>query len=227
MTKTLAVYITPPAEDSFYQFATELLGYDIWSGKSTPHAQFADWVGGAAAFGIHCTIGDALVFRDEDEPEIRTRLSWICSRVQPFELTDFQINHSFWAGVKLLVAGFSEDTGQLRTVAGLIATTINPLYIGSPYYPKLLPLLPEYSEQYYLKYGAPQVLEHYIPHFTLASSIPNEAARAELVSYVQKTFFDKSEEYSQAVDRVHLVNLKSDGFYEVIGTYMLGSGDVL
>lgn len=227
MTKTLAVYITPPAEDPFYQFASELLGYDIWTQECQPHPRYAEWVGGASSFGFHCTIGDALVFQDTDELEIRARLSWICSRVQPFELENFHLDHTFWAGTRLLVSGLSEQSGQLQTLAGLISTTINPLYIDSPYYPKLLPLLSEYNKEYYSKFEAPQVLEHFMPHFTLASGIPNEDARGILVSFAQKQFFDDASDYTQTVDRVHLVNLKSDGFYKVIGTYMLGSGNAV
>lgn len=227
MTKTLAIYITPPADDSFYRFATDLLGYDIWPQQNTPHSKFSDSVGGASAFGLHCTIGDALVFQECDEDEMRCRLSWICNRITPFQLSNFRVFDAFWAGPQVLVAGFSEETGRLKKLAALIATMINPLYLESPYYPKLLPLLPSYNEQYYLKYGAPQVLENYTPHFTLASNIPDERTRAELVSFVQDSFFQDAVDYKQSVDRVHLVSLKSDGFYEIIDTYMLGSGNAV
>lgn len=223
MTDTLAVYITPPPEDTFYQLASTFIGYDIWSQRITPNVKYAKWVGGAAKFGFHCTIGDALVYKRQDLEEIGQRLSRICAQFKPFTLSNFHLNHNFWAGVPLLVLGFSEPSGELCRLASSVTTTINPLYVDSPYYPKLLHLLPKYREDYFVTYGAPQVLEHYLPHFTLASSIPDQTAKNTLVEFLEAQVLFPKHDYTLLVDRLHLVRQKSDGFYEILESYGFGT----
>jgi len=227
MMETLAVYITPPKNDPLYRVATQVLGYDIWTGRKAVHEPYTYWVGGACKFGFHCTIGDALVYRDSDIDEIKLRLTSICADITPFSLSNFFLDHEFWAGSELLVMGFHDLSDRLSKLAGLIATTINPLHVDSPYYPKLLPRLSEYSEEYFKKYGSPKVLEHYVPHFTLASSIPDEAARAQLVSFIEREFLAQQVNYLQEIDRIHLVRQKPDEFYEIINSYMLGTGETV
>lgn len=223
-TKIFGVYLIPAGDDPLYAFGSKLLGYDIWKQERSLPSRFSNWIGGATNFGFHCTVGEALGFREKHLAELQARLSWICSRVGSFGLKGFHLNHNFWAGNKALVVGLKDDSQNLQRLAGLITTTMNPLYMESPYYPELLPLLPKFSKKYYIKYGSPQVLEYFEPHFTLASNLNDEISRSDMVSHVEETFFSKHPHHELFVDRVHLVGQKDDGYFEVISSYMLGSG---
>lgn len=224
---TLAVYVTPPLGDSFYEIGSAVLGYDIWTQKQVPNGKFAGSVGGASTFGFHCTVGDALTFGDQDEEKIHLLLKGICKKSVPFKLSKFFLSHDFWAGPQVLVAEFLDPGGQLSKVAELVTTTINPLYVESPYYPKLLSRLPNYNEDYYRRFGAPQVLERYTPHFTFASGIPDKNARDDLIVFLSEQSVFQPGCYEYVVDRLHLVRQKDDGFYEVVGSYLFETGEAV
>src|SRR6185436_20476062 len=63
-----AVYAVPDADETFYQFGSSVLGYDLRDGTVVPPPRDAEgldlhrYVGEAGGFGLHLTIADALYF---------------------------------------------------------------------------------------------------------------------------------------------------------------------
>jgi hypothetical protein len=89
--KTFALYFIPAADSGFYQFGTDVLGYDVRQ-QTELQSEFADQVGGARYYGIHLTITDALYFLSEHERQRAIEeIRFVAQRLDPFALTNLQI----------------------------------------------------------------------------------------------------------------------------------------
>lgn len=227
----LGVFLIPPPDHPFYVLCSDILGYDIRSGRRSTSSLAAHlgeetasrWLGPASVFGIHCTIGGAaLSFDDADLGEIQDRLAWIASRTAPFRLVNGQILGEFRANPHSLLAGFDSPDGAIHRLHRQVVTTVSPLYTTSRYAP-WLPRLGERERGLYIRTGEPWTLELFVPHWTLASSLPDwptwETVR-DLVTGPLGLFADERTRTLDVTD-VHLVERPDDGFCTILGSFPL------
>jgi 2'-5' RNA ligase len=224
------VYLIPSADHPLFRLGSDFLGYNIWAeshatplladtlGEETVRA----WIGNAKHFSFHITIADCLEYRAEDVDEICTRIQWIAQRMAPFTLTDGRFYTEFHAGHALTLTYKSPDHA-LQRLHRLVVTLISVLHTSSPYFGHLLEKLEAPLQQNLIRYGAPWVLDHFWPHWSLATSVPDadiwQRLRDETVRVTG--LLQTPETQSFTVDSIQLVELKEDGFYRIAGSYPL------
>ncbi|MFN8635490.1 MAG: DUF1045 domain-containing protein [Chloroflexota bacterium] len=230
----LGVFLIPPADHPFYQITTRILGYDVWAERTLESSlagaldpeTLATWLDFAPTFGIHCTIGGAaLAYDDADRPEIEARLAWIASRTAPFTLVNGRFYDDFHARPKALVTTFDSPDGALQRLHRQVVTVVSPLYVSSNYAPQL-PQLDERKRELYYRTGEPWVLEHFEPHWTLMSGLPDEAAYVharDLIGERTGLFADASTSALHVTD-VQLVERPARGGSRVVASFPFMGG---
>ncbi len=223
------VYIAPPEDDPFYILGSSFLGYNARSNSQLPllledqysYANAAAIVGGATAFGFHCTVSDALEYEEKDRAIILDRVGKIAASCSPLTLENFTISDELWGVTSGIFGFFEEKTGAFRQLASQIVEAINPLYIGSPYFPSIIEVVPTYNADYYKKYGAPFVHDLYVPHFTFASGEMTNCERSEVVSHLSECPPFSSPESKVTINDVLVLEQSSTGIYQIIHKFEL------
>jgi hypothetical protein len=231
----LGVFLIPPPDHPFYTLTSGILGFDVWAQRRMPSTLTPDlgpetvreWLGAATGFGIHCTIGGAaLAYDDADIPEIKDRLAWIGSRTAPFTLVNGHVLEQFRANPYVLLTAFDSPDGGIQRLHRQVVTIVSPLYTSSKY-DSYLPRLNERERELYVRTGEPWVLEEFVPHWSLLTSLPGSEARAiarALISEKLGLFADERTR-TLLISDVHLVQRAEDGYCTVIGSFPLtGAG---
>lgn len=222
------VYLIPSADHPLFRLGSDFLGYNIWT-ESHATPLLADtlgeeavraWIGNAKHFSFHITIADCLEYRAEDVDEIHTRVQWIAQRMDRFTLTDGRFYDEFHAGHALTLTYKSADQA-LQRLHRLVVTLISVLHTSSPYFGHLHDKLEAPLQQNLLRYGAPWVLDHFWPHWSLATSVPDTEVWQRLRDETVRVtgLLQTPETRSFTVDSIQLVELKEDGFYKIVGSY--------
>jgi hypothetical protein len=227
----LGVFLIPPPDHPFYVLCSDILGYDIWTGRRTTSTLAAhldpervgQWLGPAASVGSHCTLsGVALTYDASDVREVRERLSWIASRTAPFGLVNGRFLDDARARPWALLAEFDSPDGAIHRLHRQVATMVNPLRIGSLWAPSI-PGLPDRPRALYARTGEPWTLELYVPHWTLFTALPDGETRAivrDLISDRIGLFADGKARTLDVTD-VHLVERPEDGFCTIVSSFAL------
>jgi hypothetical protein len=189
----IALYVVPEGGTELYRFGTRCLGFDLRDQKQVATSWPAPYVKGAAEFGFHLTVADALYFADEwSLTMVRCEIQTIARQFRPFEL-DYEIAKDFPAMGSVSLR-CRDETGTLealhhemvfrayrRAVAsnystqlGADAATTDRVYATSPTRKELM----------LKRYHAPYVLSEFRPHFSLvanveAGQLPGVAASLE------------------------------------------------
>lgn len=223
------VYLIPEPDNALYQLASAHLGYDIWTQtRTTPmlaslvgEETIRAWIGRAEIFSFHITIADCLVYDERDVDEIRTRLAWIAARTSPFSVTNGRFFTNFHSGPTALTLTFDSPNGALHQLHTLVITLISVLHQSSPYFEHLTEKLDAPLRRNLIRYGAPWVLDDFWPHWSLATSIPNQATWHHLADLlVQHTgLFADDRTRTLPVRAVQLVELQDNGFYTVAASF--------
>jgi hypothetical protein len=225
------VYLIPEPQHPLYQLGSAFLGYDIWRQTySTPlladvvgEAQIRQWIGNAKSFSIHATIADCLAYRAEDVDEIHKRMIWIADRTAPFTLINGRFFTEFHATPTAFTLTFDSPDGALQQLHRLVVTLISVLHESSPYFGSWEDRLNAPMRRNLIRYGAPSVLEHFWPHWSLATSVPDQKVwdrlRAETIGHTG--IFSGEETRTLPVNAVQLVELQENGFYKVAASFDL------
>ncbi len=169
-----AVYFIPPADSPLYTFGSRVLGYDVRAGQplSSPWAAFA---GGAADFGFHLTISDALYFLNPQTVALaKASVRFVAQGLHPFRLTDFEIRP--FPNDQSLAICPKDAGGALEILHYEMIQRVYRRAIASNYSLGLAaPDRDRRSERANLlirRYHAPYIMKSFNPHFTLLSGIP-------------------------------------------------------
>jgi hypothetical protein len=227
----LGVFLLPPTDHPFYTVCSGILGYDIWTRRRSPSSLVSylgeetatRWLGEAPIFGIHCTIaGAALFYDDADVEEIKDRLAWIASRTAPFTLVNGHVLDDFRDNPRVLLTGFDEPDDAVHRLHRQIATIVSPLCIGSRYASRI-PQLGEREREIYGRTGEPWALDLFVPHWSLLTGLPDQAAWdtvRDLVLGPLRLFVDERTRTLDIAD-VHLVRREEDGYFSVAASFPL------
>jgi hypothetical protein len=231
----LGVFLIPPPEHPFYQVTTGILGYDIWERRCLTSslaghldaATLEGWLGRATTYGIHCTItGGDIFYDDADAGEIRERLAWIAGRTAPFSLVNGRFFDDFHARPTALVTTFDSPGGAIDRLHRQAATLISPLHVST----RCRPPRPEDDDQTRLLYtrtGETHALERFSPHWSLLTSLPDDAswqAARELVARHTGLFADEQARTLEVRD-VQLVTFDEDGYCNIAASFPLTGND--
>jgi hypothetical protein len=193
-----AVYYIPPAESDLYQRGSEILGYDVRTGKMLPsenptRAALPEfdpaWAALPQTYGFHVTTGYSLYFDLDNLPQIEQAIEEVIncfSKGVAFMLTPAQERIVFWQD-EIVVLRYDPNPATLMLHTMLIAC-VNPLGTGSnvseAYSQKDVTSLPPVNVHRVRKYYTPYMLDGWVPHFTLMmpyTGAQSEAMRAALL----------------------------------------------
>ena len=101
-------------------------------------------------------------------------------------------------------------------------TIVSPLYTSSKY-DSYLPRLNERERELYVRTGEPWVLEEFVPHWSLLTSLPGAEARTTVRSLVAGKcgLFADEQTRTLPISDVHLVQRKDDGYWRVAASFPL------
>lgn len=191
-------------------------------------ATLAAWLGPAPAYGIHATIAAGILeFDERDLGEVDLRLSWLASRLAPFALEGGRFHDAFPMRPRVLVGTYDSPDGALSRLERHVLTLISPLRAGSGYDARRN----DYDEgrrRVLDRHGDPNAAEYFIPHWSLATNLPDEAAWLAVRSAIaaRTGLFGDPATRAQDVDELHLVRRGDGGFYSIAASYRLrGSGN--
>jgi len=196
-----AVYYTPPADSMLYQRGSEILGYDVRTGKFLPEenptrAQLPEfntsWVQQSQSYGFHVTTGYSLYFDDEDMPAIEAEMESVCScfgDVQ-FLLTPRPERIKFWNDT--IVVLHYQPNINMAMLHAMLTARINPFGTSSNmtkrYAEKDKSEIDPVLAHRVAKYHTPYMLDGWNPHFTLL--MPYEGTQHEAMKTSLQNLFD-------------------------------------
>ncbi|MBV9873751.1 MAG: hypothetical protein JO025_03395 [Verrucomicrobia bacterium] len=142
-----AIYFAPKSDSSFFEFGSQILGYDLRKRRSVEMSPGlrqelgpidSAWVRGARPYGFHLTICDALDCDLSTIPVVETRLSELLrcfSRETEFKLSRRNKEPvAIWgsAGAHPIVLRYDPNQ-SLAMLHALLVGCINPLSRGTGY----------------------------------------------------------------------------------------------
>ncbi|QPC84720.1 hypothetical protein G4Y79_10180 [Phototrophicus methaneseepsis] len=224
-----AVYYIPPPESDLYQRGSEILGYDVRTGRFLPAdnptraalPEFDEtWVLQPQTYGFHVTTGYALYYDVEQLPQIEQAMEDVfnCfSAGVPFAFTPATERIAFWRD-NICVLHMVPNPAMLMLHTMLIArvnpygtaSNISRSYAGRT---DLDPVRAHRVRQYY----TPYILDGWAPHFTLM--MPYEGKRPKIM---QQALLDLFSPEPVAVNSICLVVRDDDeGHYRLHREFML------
>ena len=188
--KTAAVFAIPESDTHLYQAGSDVLGYDIWQGNpvssSEKNSYIRRHVGDAADFGFHLALTDPLLFGNQAMIErVRAELRWLAEQFSAVSLTAMSIEESLHdPAVALLQA--SDASGALEALHHELVSRVYGIAISSAFRARRSSEQhPQYDARAKFmiqRYGAPNILSAFAPHFTLCSAMPADpAARSQVL----------------------------------------------
>lgn len=198
-----AVYFIPPADSSLYAFGSRVLGYDVRAGQPV-NSPWAASVGGAADFGFHLTISDALYFLNAQTiAHVKASIRFIVQGLHPFRLTDFEIRP--FPNEQSLAICLNDPSGALEILHYEMIQRVYRRAIASNYSLGLAaPDRDRRSERANLlikRYHAPYIMKSFNPHFTLLSGIPPQE-RERVRQEVEIAFRDQVDDTAIMVEKL-------------------------
>ena len=219
-----AVYFVPKADDSMYEFGTQILGYDVRARRLVRMSQSLEqelgeiedsWVDHARPFGMHVTICDALDCDFGTIPEVEARLLDLVNSFDPE--TEFRLRRCneqpvvVWgeAGAYAIVLRYDSNL-SLAMLHALLVGCINPLARGTGYLRDFIMGARTFDESRTRKlrmFSSHTVLDNWRPHFTLLDpfSGTNPEAMASAIARQTEAFQELK------VDTVCLLVQEHDG----------------
>jgi hypothetical protein len=187
--------------------------------------QLTDWVGGAHSYGFHATIGDALIYPDEEIAEIEQEVARIAAETAPFRLTNGRIHATFREFPRVLVTTFDSDDRSLQRLEEQVVTTINVRHQASPLFAREVDSYSDLQRANFERYGSPNVRSLFDLHFTLAVGLPDAEAWHLLEENVLTDLgvFASRDQRDWTVDKLRLLEEKPNGHFRIRRTYALGS----
>lgn len=186
-----AVYFVPPAESPLYRFGTDIIGFDVRTGRAGP-APWPEAATGAAAYGMHLTVCDSLYFMNEAEVQkavIEARQ--VIQETEPFTIEVFRPRIGF-PGRAVASLPVKDTTGRLTVLHGELVSRLYRRAVATDdtlNQTSTTRQVKGLERELLRRYGSPYVLGRYAPHLTLLRDLSNdEAERAELSTALAKIF---------------------------------------
>lgn len=175
-----AAYLVPEAGSALYEFGSKVLGYYVRE-RHSAESQWAEHVGGAAEFGFHLTLADALYFPTRAEVgRAYKEVELLARDIQSFRLTDLKVE----AGVPnacSIALTCRDDSGTLEALHHEMVFRVYRRACGSNYTLDRRPVDrdSDHSRAQLMirRYRAPYILGRFMPHFTLLGNVaPSQIA---------------------------------------------------
>lgn len=178
-----AVYLIPADETPLYEFGSEVLGYDV-RGKNPILSPWASSVGTASDFGFHLTLADALYMGSRRELELLIKeIEFISHDFRPFTI-DFTWQAGF-PNANSIALVCSEESGTLESLHFEMIARCYRQALASNYSIGSAPANRSSNEErnklMIKRYHAPYILQHFKPHFTLLTNLPQPPLERENV----------------------------------------------
>lgn len=190
---TFAVYFIPEQGSALYEFGCKVLGYDVRRRKPIG-SDWPNYVGGAADFGFHLTIADALYVANHRQIDlILEEIKFIAREFKSFSLNlELQAGFPDKSSIALIC---KDDSGSLEAMHHEMVFRFYRQAIASNYSLGLAKADRDTDSQraalMIQRYHAPYILKKYQPHFTLLTKVPpNE---------MDKTIIGIKKSYSEVV----------------------------
>lgn len=220
-----ALYLVPPAGSRLFEFGSDVLGYDVRSGKSS-NSRWSQYVGGAKNFGFHVTCCDALFFfTAHDLRLVKEEISFLAREFQPFEFTGLKVVGGFPDSTS--VALVPEDkSGSLEALHYELVQRVYKRAAASNYsLGRAKPTRDNDLQRARLmisRYRAPYILQRYKPHFTLLTSVPPQDMD-RVVRELQAVFEERVADTTFRVEKLAIMaHREADSFWMIRREIKLG-----
>ena len=204
-----AVFAIPDESDPLYIMGSSVLNYDIRHMSEVASPQFAmleKYVGDARSFGFHLTLADALYFATESavdrvEAEVRT----LAKEFPSFVLSGLRVVDGIdERGDVVLVC--DDESGITEALHHEMVSRVYPMAISSYYISggagEAIRNVGSRDGLMMRRYGAPFILNRFIPHFTLLADPPSRSDElSSIVSLLAATLKQNS------IEQVHINEL--------------------
>ncbi|NJL05476.1 MAG: hypothetical protein HC911_11370 [Chloroflexaceae bacterium] len=228
---TLAIYLIPSADTSFYQLARAVIGYDVLRGTPVPtlltqhDPAAAAWVGIARLFGCHATMGEAVAYAAADLDEIATRLDWIASRTAPITLHAGRWYASFALLPRALGITFDDPAEATLRLHRHVVTLVQVLHTASPFFGPHRATFSAADQAAFTRYGTPRyrILENFTLHFSLLSSLPDWSTRQRVTQLLREEYglWSTPAQRSLHLDTLYLLEQSPDQHFRVVQSFAL------
>lgn len=219
----IGIYGTVPPQTEVFSILVKILGYDPFTRQEAKQdAVIAPVCGRAKKFGPHFTLYD--IFIPTDYSALIQKLEEIIRDFSPSSLTfssfggyvrgDYQNKRIYCENMKTVLAlDFDPDSVEkLRKLHTAIIKNIQSFrdHIEPEFNKAIFQKVPALWQKI-KKYGAPYVLENYMPHLTLASDLGGtETMCARIIRYLEKNYGAKLLGKQIPLDAVYI-------FEEILG----------
>jgi hypothetical protein len=237
-TLDLGVYVVPPAEQALYQVCASVLGWDCRSERAVERIQLPGisagqlerWVGPAAQYGPHGTIGGWMHVPAVERGRIVDNLSALCRTFAPIRLERgrFASRGDYWypptAPGAILVAVFDDPLGALRALHSEVLVYFNRLAVGSYHDGRVdVTRLEPRTRWRSQRYHEPRVLEDFEFHVSFATALSGADAVDRLRRAIVDTtgLFEARDHTTWTVDELVLFERRTDGFCRIATRFPL------
>lgn len=230
---SVAVYIVPEKESTFYQFGSSILGYDVHSRHLLPVntqdiKELRKYVGKAETFGFHATLADALFFVSEKELErVKAEVRDLCEELKPFKLSNLRLTDQFREGDDLVVL-CDDESGTTEILHHELVSRVYSHAISSNYRTgrthNSLPTNKRTRAELMIDwYGAPYILNDFVLHFTLCSDLPGDnEKKKDILRKAREMFEAQVKESALIVDEICvMIRRGNDSHWKICASYPL------
>lgn len=178
-----ALYLVPSRNSGWYEFGSEILGYDVRDNKLVS-STYANEVGSAHHFGFHLTISDVLYFSGKEEMRsLIAEIRFLAQEVPRFKLSSLSVMSSMPDSKSISLVPHDES-GMLEILHSESVARLFRRSLASDYTLGIAAAVRDNrharSEAMLKRYRAPYILGSYRPHFTLMTNV-NEADQPAIV----------------------------------------------
>ncbi|MDA8137789.1 MAG: metallophosphoesterase [Desulfobacteraceae bacterium] len=176
----IALYFIPQENTGFYQFGSEILGYDVRK-KVNKESVWQSLVGGARWFGFHLTICDVLYFQTASECERACKeIEFVLKDFKQFEIENMEVRSQFPDKSSISIVPV-DRTGNLEAIHHEMVQRVYRRAVGSDYTFSRAEMKRDKNDDsdprnllVMNRYRAPYILSKFAPHFTLLTEVPED-----------------------------------------------------
>lgn len=237
----LAVYLVPPEEHEIYRVCAAVLGWDCRRERAVermalpgiPPDLLAEWVGPAAKFGPHGTVGGWMRVPSRHRDRIVDEMREVAASFGPIALTRgrFAAPGDYWhpatAPSPILVAAFDELTGMLDALHAEVVVRFNRLAVSSTQSDRIdAPIWTPRERARLARYHEARVLEGFRFHVSFATGTPGPDAVDRLRrAIVDATgLFSRREHTTWTAAELFLFERGPDGFWRMPERFAFSGG---
>jgi hypothetical protein len=226
--KSAAVFAIPEPDTQLYQAGSAVLGYDIWRGAeifpSDELSYIRQYVGGAANSGFHLTLADALFFCNSAMIErVKAELRWLAEQFSPVSLASIYVDEDIRDPTAAVLRA-SDNSGTLEALHHELVSRVYGIAISSGFRVgrEQYPQHDARARLMVQRYGAPNILGAFAPHFPLCSAMPTEsAARKRIMEDLKSATAQATAEKCELSRIVLAIRDSVDGRWRILDHFRL------